>query len=325
MKYTFLICTKNSERLIKDVLESIINQTKLNFEYNVLIVDYKSSDKTLEISKKVCRLHDVSLSILESESGGKSSALELGLDTAIGEYVIILDDDNIIRSDYLCEANKIINNKIGCLGARGVADAELDYPSWFNRYQGWYAVGMAGKGKFKDWVWGAGTIVNKNAWVDIRNKGFKFILNPERKSQTHPIAIGGEDVELALAIKLAGYTIKSNANLVYTHKFKQDRLTLNYLTNNSYGVGKSHVIHELYKMIITNENIRMPKLMWTQRISRIMVGYLYRTIINLVKFNLIDSKFNLVILSAIFAGHNLFKKEFHDFYNNITKLKHKSI
>ena len=59
MKYSFILCTSNSERIIKQVLKSIATQqiNKNNFE--IILADYKSYDNTVKVIKKFVELIDI--------------------------------------------------------------------------------------------------------------------------------------------------------------------------------------------------------------------------------------------------------------------------
>ena len=55
MKYSFILCTRNSERVIAEVLESIVRQNIDNKLIEVILSDYESSDKTSEIVKTILK------------------------------------------------------------------------------------------------------------------------------------------------------------------------------------------------------------------------------------------------------------------------------
>ena len=70
---SFVIRTKNEEKLIGKVLKSLWDQTYKNFE--VIIVDSGSTDKTLEIVKKF----PVKLIEIKPKEYNPSYALNLGI------------------------------------------------------------------------------------------------------------------------------------------------------------------------------------------------------------------------------------------------------
>ena len=80
----------NGEKYIGEAIESILNQTYDNFE--LIIVEDKSTDKTLEVIK---RYHDSRIYLfLNSENRGISYSTNLGISKSRGKYIALLDDDD---------------------------------------------------------------------------------------------------------------------------------------------------------------------------------------------------------------------------------------
>ena len=63
------------------------------------MVDYNSSDLTLNIVSKILANSAINLIKIHCGVAGKSPALVLGLDAARGDYIVIVDDDNILYSN----------------------------------------------------------------------------------------------------------------------------------------------------------------------------------------------------------------------------------
>lgn len=282
------------------------------------MVDYNSSDLTLNIVNKILANSAIKLIEIHCEVAGKSPALALGLDAARGDYIVIVDDDNLLYSNYIEEAGTILRNEnIGCVGAQGIVSEDLLLPDWFWEYKSVYAIGLPAYGKHVDWVWGAGSIINKKAWEYIRKKEFIFLLNPERKSHSHPIAVGGEDVELSLAIKLAGYEIISTENLKFIHKFQQSRLSEEYLIKNSLGVSRAVSIHELYRTLIEKPNSLIPRVWWIYKITRKVIGCLLRVVIFFIRGNNLNKKVMQATMMGIISGFFLFKSNYSVGYHRL--------
>ena len=68
----------NTEKYIAQAIESILNQTFKEFEF--IIVDDGSTDKTLEIAENYAR-RDQRIRILHANHGGVAAALNLGLNS----------------------------------------------------------------------------------------------------------------------------------------------------------------------------------------------------------------------------------------------------
>jgi glycosyltransferase involved in cell wall biosynthesis len=90
-----LLPTYNRERFIAESLESVFAQTLLPSQV-IVINDGSTDDTTTALEPFRQRIV-----YLESENRGKASALNLGMAQVTGEYVWIMDDDDVAMSDAL--------------------------------------------------------------------------------------------------------------------------------------------------------------------------------------------------------------------------------
>lgn len=103
MQISVIIATKNEEKNIKRLLESLKKQTFTDFE--VIIVDNFSTDATVKIASKFTKK-------VFQAGPERSSQRNFGAKAAIGNYVLFLDADmvpqpNILKQCYqLAENNK---------------------------------------------------------------------------------------------------------------------------------------------------------------------------------------------------------------------------
>lgn len=299
MKFTILLCTRNSQRLIEEVMSSIIDQTMREDILEIVFVDYESKDETLAIARKMVVPTGIDFVALNCTKSGKSAALVVGLNAARGDYTVIVDDDNVLFPDFIFEAKKILlAGNVGCLGSLGVFDANLVKPSWFDKYPSEYAIGLPNGGGATDWVWGAGCVVNKEAWTKLTKKSFDFILSPERTSSAEPIAMGGEDVELSLAVNLLGYSVVSSKQLKFFHKFEQKRLTTDFLFANAKGVARSAPVHEVYRLMMNGKTGKLKVFLWRLKVLRKLLG----CIKNIIKSAMIGDHFSRRYYGSIFIG-----------------------
>ena len=92
-KISVIIPVYNAEKYISDCLESVVRQTYKNLE--ILLVDDGSKDGSAGICQEWCK-KDARIRLLQKENGGVSSARNLGLQEASGEYVTVVDADDWI-------------------------------------------------------------------------------------------------------------------------------------------------------------------------------------------------------------------------------------
>ena len=82
----------NVEKYIGKCLDSLISQTLHNIE--IICVNDGSTDHSLEIIKKYAE-NDPRFVIVDKENGGYGKAMNVGLDKATGEYIGIVEPDEL--------------------------------------------------------------------------------------------------------------------------------------------------------------------------------------------------------------------------------------
>lgn len=87
----------NSEATIERTIKSVLNQTYHNLEY--IIVDGKSTDKTLEIVEKYRPLFGDRIKIISEQDHGIYDAMNKGIKNASGELVGIINSDDYYEVD----------------------------------------------------------------------------------------------------------------------------------------------------------------------------------------------------------------------------------
>lgn len=93
-----LTAVYNGERYIGEAIESVLSQTYDDFEY--LIVDNGSTDGTAGILKRYAQ-RDGRIKVLREERRGPAHARNAGLRVAQGDWVAVLDADDIALPDRL--------------------------------------------------------------------------------------------------------------------------------------------------------------------------------------------------------------------------------
>ena len=89
MKLSIITVCYNSEATIEDTIKSVIAQKNKDVEY--IIVDGKSSDKTMEIVDRYRSVIDV---VISEKDRGISDAFNKGIRVAKGQYIALLNSDD---------------------------------------------------------------------------------------------------------------------------------------------------------------------------------------------------------------------------------------
>jgi glycosyltransferase involved in cell wall biosynthesis len=91
----------NGEHTIEETIQSVLNQTYLHWE--LIIVNDGSIDNTLQIANEYsCD----KILVIDSENFGVSSARNLAVSFSRGKYLVPLDADNTLESDFLISCLK---------------------------------------------------------------------------------------------------------------------------------------------------------------------------------------------------------------------------
>ena len=98
MLFSIIIPAYNVDKYIEQCIESIINQDRSKFE--IIIINDGSTDKTGYICNKYSAKYS-NIRVFHTENRGVSRARNLGLSEAKGEYVLFVDADDWVTSDYI--------------------------------------------------------------------------------------------------------------------------------------------------------------------------------------------------------------------------------
>ena len=108
MIITVFTPTYNRAYIIKNLFNSLKNQTFQNFEW--IIVDDGSTDNTEEVVKEwLNESLFFKIKYHKQKNGGKHTAINKGLELASGDVFFIIDSDDYITNDALFKINSFTN------------------------------------------------------------------------------------------------------------------------------------------------------------------------------------------------------------------------
>lgn len=111
-KISVIVPNYNSEEYLSACLDSVVSQSLKDIE--ILCVDDCSEDRSLEILNDYAK-RDERISVLRHTSNkGQSISRNAGIDQARGEYLFLLDSDDLLFSDKCLEKLYNIAIKDGC-------------------------------------------------------------------------------------------------------------------------------------------------------------------------------------------------------------------
>ena len=108
---SIIVPVYNAEKTLKRCVNSIINQSYKDWE--LLLVDDGSTDESSIICDEYAQ-QDRRIRVFHKKNGGVSSARNVGLDNAIGEWVTFIDSDDWIEKSMLNILNIVSNVDLIC-------------------------------------------------------------------------------------------------------------------------------------------------------------------------------------------------------------------
>jgi len=109
-KISIIVPIYNVEKYLRECLDSIVNQDMTLTDYEIILVNDGSTDGSGEIAKEYA-LHYENVSYYEQKNRGQSVARNLGIEKAVGEYIMFVDSDDYLMGNVLngiySEAKKV--------------------------------------------------------------------------------------------------------------------------------------------------------------------------------------------------------------------------
>lgn len=133
-RLSVVICTFNRADLLRECLQSLVEQTLTKDRYEILVVDNNSTDNTRDLVTCLSRGHS-NIHYLFEENQGLSFARNRGWSEAKEEFVAYLDDDATAAPDW-CERIASAFSRVSpvpvAVGGSILPRLCCDPPWWFN-------------------------------------------------------------------------------------------------------------------------------------------------------------------------------------------------
>lgn len=244
MLLSLIIPVYKVEQYIAECIESVINQVTSDTE--VIIVNDGTPDDSMSVIEKILSKQTAIIRecfiILHQENQGQSSARNLGLKYAKGEYISFLDSDDVLSESYLSDfKNTIKKNNVDIVQFKSSRfEEDTNKLKAFN-------VGLQRNGLLQ---------LDQNLMIEIFNQSAWFPwLNIYRRELFNglefPVGIYYEDAALIPEVFLRAKNIYFLESVLYFY-----RLNLNgSLLNTSFENKRKHV--DSFKSILELYALRM--------------------------------------------------------------------
>jgi glycosyltransferase involved in cell wall biosynthesis len=108
MTFSLIVPVYNAQPTLRRCLDSIVNQPFSDYE--LLLINDGSADESGDICREYAGRYPA-IRYFEKENGGVSSARNLGLGEARGEYILFVDSDDFVSEDYFTSISDALKNK----------------------------------------------------------------------------------------------------------------------------------------------------------------------------------------------------------------------
>ncbi len=210
---SILVVNYNGERTIQQCIESLKNQNFPKDQYEIIVIDNNSTDKSYNLVPRDIKL------IKSNTNLGFAKANNLVLKVAKGEYIALLNNDAIADKNWLKELHKEIQKEnIGAVCNR-VNYGNTNLP-WFSGAK-IYPINLVkhnylkNKRGYSDYPCGCSMLIKREV---IEKLGYLF---------DEKFFMYGEDNDLGLRLKKAGYKTLYIPTPITEHLIPVDRLSKN--------------------------------------------------------------------------------------------------
>lgn len=123
IEVSVIIPVRNEEKYILRCFDSLMRQDYPFDKMEFIFVDGDSTDRTVEILKNMQEKTDVAMKILHNPEKIVSCAMNIGLEAAVGKYIVRLDAHAEYNKDYISKSIYWIE-KTGADNVGGLADTK---------------------------------------------------------------------------------------------------------------------------------------------------------------------------------------------------------
>lgn len=264
--YSIIICSYNRFELLTETIDSVVSVLKNRQDYEVLIIDNKSTDPTPSLEQKYSFNKRIRY-YLETKQG-LSHARNRGMKEAKGEILVYLDDDVELEKNYFEIADYVLSDEsISILGGK-VLPFNTALPSWLPKKY-YFLVSVFDEGEYSKnvkYLLGANFMVRKI----VANKIGGFNTRLGRKGNS---LAGGEEIDYLNRAHSSKCIVYYSPDLIVHHKIN-DKLNENYVLTYSKEHGRSErIIDE-----------SMSKLRVIRKVTKSYIAiFMYGLLIELIK------------------------------------------
>lgn len=232
---------------LNQTLAGLKHQTFPIMNWELIIIDNNSD---ISFSNHIDLTWHSNARIVKENKAGLTFARLKGFKESKGNLIIMVDDDNILSTDYLTNAYSIFKNdsELGAIGGKSLPLFDFEPPYWLKNFYGNLALRDLGEEIIIE-KWqncyplsapiGAGMVIKK---IALDNYIKKVINNTSIiKDRTGKSLSSGGDNDIILEILKAGWKVGYFPKLELKHIIPENRMKLQYMARLVHDTNKSWV------------------------------------------------------------------------------------
>lgn len=253
MKLSVVLCTYNPRLdYLKRVIDSLKSQTLPVSDWEFILVDNNSSN---DFQRHIDLSWHPNSYIIEEPKPGLTPARIAGVKQSRADIIVCVDDDNVLREDYLQNSLQFMQShpEVGAVGGKSIPNYETPPPAWFSELNislGCRDLGdetqiSRQKGERLKEYWpyspiGTGMVIRRQTFLDYAEEAER---DPVRKAlgRTGKALTSGEDNDMVLTLIKNGWEVAYSPDLFIDHLIPSRRTEFLYLAEMSRASSKSWV------------------------------------------------------------------------------------
>lgn len=132
---SIVIPVYNGAGFVSEAVESIYAQQLLPEEFEVILIDDGSEDNSHDVCLKLAEMHSEIIVMRNNVNQGIAATRNIGIVSARGEFLAMLDQDDTWRSDKLVKQFKVLSDNPNVDLVLGLQEFHLigtnQFPRWF--------------------------------------------------------------------------------------------------------------------------------------------------------------------------------------------------
>jgi glycosyltransferase involved in cell wall biosynthesis len=218
---------------LRRTLDALKAQSLPLAQWELLLVD-NASDQPLSAGWDLS-WHPHARHIAESELGLTPARLR-GFAESTGDLLVLVDDDNMLASDYLAAASALFASRpdVGVASGRLLPEYETPPPAWFRPYESWIAVRRIEASRWSNFFdprsepCGAGMCLRRMVALHYATRGSARAGQRILDRRGRNLFSGGDVAITKVALDL-GYSMGQFVDLNATHLIPSRRVSEEYL------------------------------------------------------------------------------------------------